>query len=44
MTSFADVQNAATDDGTDTTIVYDGGSVILLGVVEAGLDANDFNF
>ncbi|MCZ6698393.1 MAG: hypothetical protein O7D94_05615, partial [Planctomycetota bacterium] len=44
ISSFADVQNAATDDGTDTTIVYDGGSVILLGVVEAGLDANDFNF
>ncbi len=44
INNFAEVLTAATDDGTDTTIVFGGDSVTLLGVVELGLDVDDFLF
>jgi len=43
--NFTDVQAAATDDGTDTTIdLGDGDSIVLLGVVVTQLAASDFIF
>ena len=44
-TVFQDVLDAATDDGTDTTIDFGSGDTIaLLGVVESELHADDFSF
>ena len=37
MNDFASVQANATDDGSDTTIQYTGGSVVLIGVQVANL-------
>lgn len=44
-TVFQDVLDAATDDGTDTTIDFGSGDTItLLGVIESELHSNDFSF
>ncbi len=44
LTDFASVQANATDDGSDTTIDYGTGSVVLIGVQVANLHEDDFIF